>query len=279
MYEYYISMYASNFLFIFIGIREYMFDKNTMFYNKTVAEYVESTLEEYYVIFSQSSKKKDTYRIYFPDSYQVFLNYLYNGKICEFINIYIQEYPNDSNTNCEIFFFGSSKFGFFTLLATFIEEIRTMKYLIDDYYDKAEKRNFTYNESLFNDPNGFYEEFYNQYENNIDEYGRYNPGNILRYNSHKKLLITYLYINTQVYNFLISESLNQFKQVFSKYNSINLLLNIIFIIVVAFGFLFIWIPFLFNVNKTFIKIKNMICIIPSELLMSISGINNLVEIS
>ena len=115
MYEYYISMYASNFLFIFIGIREYMFDKNTMFYNKTVAEYVESTLEEYYVIFSQSSKKKDTYRIYFPDSYQVFLNYLYNGKICEFINIYIQEYPNDSNTNCEIFFFGSSKFGFFTL--------------------------------------------------------------------------------------------------------------------------------------------------------------------
>ena len=279
MYEYYISMYASNFLFIFIGIREYMFDKNTMFYNKTVAEYVESTLEEYYVIFSQSSKKKDTYRIYFPDSYQVFLNYLYNGKICEFINIYIQEYPNDSNTNCEIFFFGSSKFGFFTLLATFIEEIRTMKYLIDDYYDKAEKRNFTYNESLFNDPNGFYEEFYNQYENNIDEYGRYNPGNILRYNSHKRLLITYLYINTQVYNFLISESLNQFEQVFSKYNSINLLLNIIFIIVVAFGFLFIWIPFLLNENKTFIKIKNMICIIQSELLMSISGINNLVEIS
>ncbi len=90
-------------------------------------------------------------------------------------------------------FFGSSKFGFFTLLATFIEEIRTMKYLIDDYYDKAEKRNFTYNESLFNDPNGFYEEFYNQYENNIDEYGRYNPGNILRYNSHKRLLITYLF--------------------------------------------------------------------------------------
>ena len=131
-----------------------------------------------------------------------------------------------------------------------------MKYLIDDYYDKAEKRNFTYNESLYNDPNGFYEEFYNQYENNIDEYGRYNPGNILRYNSHKRLLITYLYINTQVYNFLISESLNQFEQVFSKYNSINLLLNIIFIIVVAFGFLFIWIPFLFNVNKTFIKIKN-----------------------
>ena len=36
-----------------------------------------------------------------------------------------------------------------------------MKYLIDDYYDKAEKRNFTYNESLYNDPNGFYEEFYN----------------------------------------------------------------------------------------------------------------------
>ena len=47
------------------------------------------------------------------------------------------------------------------------------------------------------------------------------------------------------------------------------MLNIIFIIVVAFGFLFIWIPFLLNVNKTFIKIKNINLIIPSELLTTL----------
>ena len=276
-YEYYISMYASNFLFIFISLREYAFDKKFIFYNKTVDEYVDTTLANYYVIFSQSSKLKDIYRVYFPDSYQKFLNYLYNGKICEFINNYISEYP-DTDINCDNFFYGSSKFNFFTLIATFVEEGRMLRDKIDIYYEIAEKKNFTYNESLFNEPNGCYEDFYKQYENNVDEYRQYNPANIFRTNSHKKLLITYLYINTQVYSFLISESLSQFDQVFAKYNSINLILNLIFIIIVAIGFIFVWIPFLLYMNKTFGKIKNMIYIIPNELLINIPSINNLVGI-
>ena len=77
-------MYASNFLFIFIGLREYIFDKNFMFYNQTVDEYVNRTLANYYVIFSESAKKKDDYRVVFPESFQIFLNYLQSSKICEF---------------------------------------------------------------------------------------------------------------------------------------------------------------------------------------------------
>ena len=103
LYEYYISMYASNFLFIFISLREYIFDKNYMFYNQTVDEYVNRTLANYYVIFSESTKKKDDYRVVFPESSQIFLNYLHSSKICEFIDIYNQEYPQ-ANKNCTTFF-------------------------------------------------------------------------------------------------------------------------------------------------------------------------------
>ena len=99
----------------------------------------------------------------------------------------------------------------------------------------------------------------------------------MKTDSHKRLLITYLYINTEFYNAIINESLNKFENLFEKYNSIFLILNIIFIIVVFFGFLFIWIPFIFNINKNFIIIKNMIYIIPSELLINISDINNLLK--
>jgi len=35
-YEYYISMYASNFLYNFIGLREYIFDRKALFYNQSV---------------------------------------------------------------------------------------------------------------------------------------------------------------------------------------------------------------------------------------------------
>ena len=277
-YEYYISMYASNFLFLFISLREYIFDKNFKFYNQTVDEFVNKTLGNYYVIFSQSAKEKDVYRVIFPDSYQDFLNYLHSTKICEFISIYLKEYPNDKKINCDTFFYGSSRFGYFTVLANFVEELRTMRDKIDTYYLIAKQKNFTYNESYFNDPNGAYEELYKRYENIKDEYRNYNPAKILNSDSHKRLLITYLYINTQVYSSLISESLKQFEKLFSKYNSIYLIINVIFLIVVALGFLFLWTPFIFGENKNFHKIKIMLSIIPSELLMNLPDINILVGI-
>ena len=221
---------------------------------------------------------KDIYRVHFPNSYQVFLNYLYSSKICEFINNYISEYPKESNTSCETFFFGCPRFNFFDILAMFIEEIRKIRDKIDYYYEIAEKKNYTYNESYFNDPKGLYEEMYKKHENNIDEYKKYNPANILQTDSHKKLLITYLYINTQVYSFLISESLKQFEQVFAKYNSINLLLNIIFIIFVVLVFIILWIPLILYKIKTFEKLKSMLYIIPNDLLINIPDINNLIGI-
>ena len=276
-YEYYISMFASNFLFVFISIREYAFGKNVAFYNQTSNEFLNNTFGNFYVTYADAAKKKDFYRVYFPDSYQVFLNYLYNKKICEFIDLYKHEYPYD-DTNCDTFLYGSSRFGFFTVLTAFVEELRTLKDKIDYYYAIAEQKKFIYNESLYNEPNGFYEEFVKQYENNSEEYLKYNPIHIFNTNSHRILFVTYLYINTQVYNSLISESLSQFEQIFKKYNSINLILNIVFLIVVALGFILVWIPFLFYIDKNLFKIKNMIYIIPSDLLMNIPNINNLLEI-
>jgi hypothetical protein len=272
-------MYASNFLYVFIGLREYIFDKKFKFYNQTVDEFVNNTLTNYYVIFSQSSKMKDTYRVYFPESYQEFLNYLYSSsQLCEFINAYIAQYPSSSNIDCDTFFIGSSKWGFFVVLTTFIEEIRALKIEIDSYFSLAEKKNFKYNESYFNDPKGNYEELYKKYENNIEEYRSYNPANILNTISHKRLLVTYLYINTQVYSLLISHSLKQFEDLFEKYNSINFIIILLFLIIIVLGFFFIWIPFTYYQNKTFEKIKNMISIIPSDLLMNIPDINNLLGI-
>ena len=100
---------------------------------------------------------KDIYRKYFSDSYQDFLNYLYNEKVCEFIDAYNKNYPN-AKTDCSKFFYGSPKFGFMTLLGSFVEELRILKDRIDYYYKIADEKNFGYNESLFNAPYGLYEE-------------------------------------------------------------------------------------------------------------------------
>ena len=276
MYEYYISIYAANFLFVFIGVREYIFDKNIIFYNQKVENYVDTTLRDYYILFSEKAKDKDKYRVIFPDSYQKFLNYLYNGQVCDFINMYKKQYPEDVNTTCDNFFYGSSRFGYMTVLAVFIEELRIMRDKIDYYFEIAAEKNFEYNESYYNDPNGYYRSQYEKYKNNIDEYEQYNPAKLLDSVAHKKSLITYLFINTQIYSNLISESLKQFEHLFSKYNSIYLIINILFLVLAVLGFLFIWTPFIFGENKNFDKIKNMLSIIPSELLINLPDINILI---
>ena len=72
--------------------------------------------------------------------------------------------------------------------------------------------------------------------------------------------------------------MKQFEQVFSKYNDINLIINIIFIILVVLGFIFIWIPFIYKQDKNLQQIKVMLSIVPSELLSNVNNINNLLEI-
>ena len=149
---------------------------------------------------------------------------------------------------------------------------------IDNYLEIAQTKNFTYNETYLNDPNGYYEEFYEQYNDNMAEYRKYNTAKILNTDSHKRLLISFLYINIQVYNSLITESLKQYVDMFDKYNLIYLIINIVFLIVVGLGFIFVWTPFIFGQNKEFYKIKNMLSVIPSELLMDLPDINILLEI-
>ena len=275
-YEYHISMYAANFLYIFISLREYIFDKKLMFYNQSVDTFLEENLDNYYVIFADKSKKKDTYRVYFPDSYQKFLNYLYNGKICEFINNYNRDNPDNKQLQCDELLYKSSGFGFFTIMATFTEEIRTMKDKIDEYYTIAQEKNFIYNESYYNDYH--YEHLYEKYSNRRDEYIKYNPANIFSSDSHKILFITHNYIFTQVYSFLVSESLEQFEQVFAKYNNINLIINIIFILLIVLGFICFWIPFMLRQNSNLREIKNMLSILPCEILTNNNNIINLLGI-
>ena len=51
-----------------------------------------------------------------------------------------------------------------------------------------------------------------------------------------------------------------------------------FIIVIALGFIFLWLPFVYLQHKIILKIKNMLSIIPSDLLMNVSHINRLIGI-
>ena len=275
-YEYHTSLYASNYIFPFIGIREYIFDKNNLFYGETINTYVGDTLQSFYVDLTTSSYEKDKYQSHFPQHFKDFLHELYNEKICQFVMEFKENYPGNGFNNCADFFFGTSNFGFYSVLSMYIEEIRSIRDKVDNLYELALEKDYHYNESYFQDPKGNYERFkqkYNTTPEKFQEYENLNPAKIFSLEKHKTLLIVYRFIITRVLTLAINESYKTFEEMFLQTDKVSLIINIIFIVVVSFGFLLIWLPFVHRENETIFRTKNMLSIIPNEILINLPHIN------
>ena len=275
-YEYHTSSYASIYIFPFIGIREYIFDKENIFYGETINEYVGKTLNNFYVNLTSSSDSRDQYQSHFPNHFKHFLNDLYDKKICEFVQEFNQSYPENAVSNCSQFFFGTPDYGLLSVLAMYIEEIRIIRDKADELYKQANLKNYLYNESYFQDPKGNYEKFKTKYNNTPEQLADYehsNPAKIFGTDEHKILLIVYRFIISNVLTLLINKSYETFEEMFEATDEVSLIINIIFIIVVSLGFFVIWLPFVYRENGTIFKTKNMLSIIPNEILINLPHIN------
>ena len=158
----------------------------------------------------------------------------------------------------------------------YIEEIRSIRDIIDKSYIMANEKNFTYNESYFQDPKGNYERhksLYNSTPEQLADYENSNPTKILGSDRHKHILIVYRFIISEVLTSLIDKSYATFEEMFSETDNVCLIINIIFIVVVAVGFLLIWLPYVQRENETIFKTKNMLSIIPNEILINLPHIN------
>ena len=60
--------------------------------------------------------------------------------------------------------------------------------------------------------------------------------------------------------------------IFENTIKISLIINILFILVVLVGFSFIWLPFVLEQNETIFKTKNMLSIIPNDVLVALPHI-------
>jgi hypothetical protein len=272
-YEYYINNYMSSFTFPFIGIREFVYDPKKTFYNRPVDQYIEDTLKNFYIELADVSINKNKYVTYFPKEFSDYLNDLYTNHLNELIGNFIKEYPGSGYNYSSDFFYGTSYYGFFSILTSYIEEIRILKDTVDEYIIESSAKNFSYNESFLNCPEGQYDEISNKYNNVIEDYKRLNPVNALNTNSFKIILVIYRFIIAKVMNLAYSKLFVVFEWMFSTTSKISLLINLGFILIVIIGFLFVWLPFVLEENETILKTKNMLSIIPNELLMTLPHIN------
>ena len=106
------------------------------------------------------------------------------------------------------------------------------------------------------------------------KYESLNPAKIFSTDKHKMLLIVYRFIISEVLTLAINESYKTFENMFLETDEVSLIINIIFIVIVSLGFFLIWLPFVHRENETIFRTKNMLSIIPNEILINLPHINS-----
>ena len=273
-YEYYNNKYNSRFLFPFIALREYLYDQKKILLMQEVDKYLDNSLITFYTELANISDYRDLFTSYLPKSYSEFVDSLFRDEQCSFINEFLEEHSNVNFTSCEEFFYNTSNYGFQAVLTTYIEEIRIMRDLEKYYLQEAAVYNFTYNESLIGTDGE--NKHYANIQNNqtlLEIYNRFNPVLILQEDTHKTAVIIYRFVVMKVVQSALDNLFDAIHIAFDETTKISYVINIVFMVVVFIGFFAMWLPFVLGENDTIYKTKNMLSIIPREVLFTLPHIN------
>jgi hypothetical protein len=239
-----------------------------------VDTYLDTSLITFYTELANISDYRDKYTSYLPESYSDFVDSLFRDEQCSFIDNFLSEHAHAGFNTCEEFFYNTSNYGFQAVLTTYIEEIRIMRDLEKSYLEVAEEYNFTYNESLIGTAGEtkHYDSFKND-EAKMKIYNQYNPVLILNETTHKTAVIIYRFVVMKVVQSALDNLFDAIHLAFEETIKIGLIINITFIVVVSIGFTALWLPFVLGENETIYKTKNMLSIIPREVLFTLPHIN------
>ena len=271
-YEYYNNQYNSRFLFPFIALREYLYDQKKTLMNEEVDKYLDNSLTEFYKDLAAISNQRDAFTSYLPLSYSTFVDELFRDNQCKFINVFLAEnHTNFEYERCDQFFYNTSTYGFQAVLTTYIEEIRIMRDLQKYYLENALKYHFEYNESLIGTK--FQKHLYPEDESLMEIYNRYNPVLILNEDTHKNSIIIYRFVVMKIVQNALDNLFDAIHDSFDDTKLNSYIINIVFMVVVTLGFFLFWLPFVLGENDTIYKTKNMLSIIPNEVLFTLPHIN------
>ena len=142
------------------------------------------------------------------------------------------------------------------------------------YLQNAEKFNFTYNESLIGTA-GETKHYANIKDNEtlMEIYNSYNPVLILNETTHKTAIIIYRFVVMKIVQSALDNLFDAIHLAFEDTIRIGLIINTVFIVLVCIGFTALWLPFVLGENETIFKTKNMLSIIPKEVLFTLPHIN------
>ena len=275
---YNITSYKSrNYIALFDDLREYFFDKNQYTGNISYKTLIEEKLNRIYEYQKEESIKFTNKKL--PKSFRKQFQRMILGNLCSYTRDLFTKNENDNylienGYTCSSLTGNSSNYGIDVFISYYINKIRVEKNLYDLIISKGEELGYYYNNTLYGS------KFDNTTNDNDDTLLNDNdPFIIFNYDALFKLSIMRRFYLNPFYNSLLEDFYNNiWKYWNSKYN-LYFALIIFLIIGITLFFIIYMIPFIYKLDQDIYKTKNMLSIIPKEVLASLRNISVLLNLS
>ena len=248
---------------IFNSIREAYFDRNTHIFNINVKDYIQTELQDLYVIRRKANEYMDKYRKKIPGKYYEKYQNLSSLKPCDFR---LNDYFIDEN-ECKNFMNNATNYGVDLTTSYFVEEVRFAEQL-----RRASIKNNTKVNNLTLMGTIMYNQSWPSDENELKQYILNDPINYFNNGILRNVSIFYRNFILTLYNDIRNINKMSIDDYLNDINFRFILLFSLYITILSFIFLFYWLPFVRNLNNVLYKTKNLLSIIPKEVIMNISGI-------
>ena len=271
-FTFYGSNYQLKYLYPLIALREYYYDPLESVQGIYAKDFLEKLLEEFYDESKDDINELRLSLVHLPKNFQEYYDKIYTASLCYLIEDIFINYPNKNYPNCTIFYSGTVEYGLNTIFNFYLEEIRYLKTMMQNQINLIDESNYMnkYNSTLkytiFEDAIG------NEDVKNDENYKQLDPINLFNLESHKQSFIIFRHIIKVSSENIISHLTKNVEKQMNSNSFIGYILIFVFIGVVFFGFILGWIPFEIGENETIYKTKNMLSIIPKELLTTLPHI-------
>ena len=190
-------------------------------------------------------------------------------------------YITKNNYTCDEIGENSTKYGLDLLVSNFLYELRVQKKYFDIILEEASSMDYTYNNTLYGN-NKYYSKLKeeNIVKNNYNEelYEELDPFKIFNEEHVFKLSMIRRYFLLPIYNNTLNDFYNSMKDFWSTSYDIFLAVMIVFLLLITVFYLAYWIPSIYLKDESIYKTKNMLAIIPKDVLTGIPGINKLLNL-
>ena len=279
-----IAIYKANaqlntrYLMLFNLLREYMFDKDiyvkylhlTDYFQDEITTIIAKTIDSQAII----DKHRSSFRGRFKELYQA----IYYENVCDYSKEFFETTITQKYRTCDYITYNASHYGLSILQPFFLDEVKEMKSLFDSNMAIAKEKGFKYNLTYYGT-----EEYRRLNESLTEEeqieYEELHPIHLFTTTKHDNLVIIFKEILIPLLNTL-SDALiyNNVKQQ-DKLKHFNTLIVFIYFGFMAIVYFIIWRRMEMGLKSTIKKAKNMLMLLPKELLVGLESVVKLFDIN